>query len=124
MGVTTELRKLIKAQLNALPGKTYYRQAEKDAVYPYKVFSLERITTSDLARLDYSLCVDLWDRSPDWKMVEGMSDDLTALFNAANLPQDSILPTFFRDSSYPVEDSDKEIQHQQLHFTVQLYINE
>ena len=124
MGITTDLRKLIKAQLNALPGKTYYRQAKKDADYPYKVFSLERITTSDLARLDYSLCVDLWDRGPDWKMVEGMSDDLTALFNAANLPQDSILPTFFRDSSYPVEDSDKEIQHQQLHFTVQLYINE
>lgn len=124
MGATTELRKLITAQLNALPGKTYHRQAEKNAAYPYKVYSLERINTGDLSRLDYSLCVDLWDRAQDWKTVESVSDELTALFNAANLPQDRILPTFFREDSYPVDDSDKEIQHQQLHFTVQLYIND
>lgn len=124
MGATTELRKLITAKLNELPGKTYHKTAERDAAYPYKVYSLERINTGDLSRLDYSLCVDLWDRAQDWKTVESVSDELTALFNAANLPQDRILPTFFREDSYPVDDSDKEIQHQQLHFTVQLYIND
>lgn len=124
MGITTELRKLITAQLNTLPGKTYHRQADKDAEYPYKVYSLERVNLGDLSRDDYSLCIDLWDRAPDWKTVDDMNDQIKTLFNAANLPQEAILPTFFREDSYPVEDSDKEIQHQQMHFTVQLYPNE
>ena len=44
-----------------------------------------------------------------------------ALFNDANLPQPTILPTFFRESRYPVEEDEKDHQHIQLHFLVELY---
>lgn len=123
MTQTTELRGLIAAQLSLTPGKVYHRQAAADAEYPYKTYSLERINLDDLSREDYSLCIDIWDRGSDWKRTEELTDQIGRLFNAANLPQDSILPTFFRDSGYPVDDPDKTLQHWQLHFTVQLYTN-
>lgn len=123
-GQTTALRGLVAAQLETVPGEVYHKKADKNAAYPYKTYSVERVNVSDLSRDDYSLCVDIWDRAQDWKAVETLADQITQLFNAANLPQDTILPTFYRDSSYPVEDPDKELQHWQLHFIVQLYPNE
>ncbi len=118
---TEELRKLITAQLNTVPGKTYHRYAPDTADYPYKTFELSRVNLQDLERDDIDLCVDVWDHAVDPKAVEQIADAIEALLNAANLPQTHILPTFFRDSRYPVSEDDKTIQHIQLHFTVQNY---
>lgn len=120
---TEDLRLLITAQLNLTTGETYYRRAPSDAAYPYKVFDLSRIDLGDFARDDIDLQVDIWDRSLDSKAVDRIADDIEDLFNCSNLPQETILPTFFRESRYPVADPDKDLQHLQLHFTVQNYEN-
>lgn len=121
MSKTADLRRLVTAQLNAVSGETYYRYAKPDAVYPYKTFELSRISLDDLNRDDVDLCVDIWDHSTDSKTVDAIADVLEDLFNGENLPQDHILPTFFRESRYPVNEDDKDIQHIQMHFTVQNY---
>lgn len=121
MSKTADLRKLITAQLNTITGNTYYRTAPDTAEYPYKTFELSRFNLGDLARDDIDLCVDVWDHGTDCKAVDQIADQIEELFNAANLPQAHILPTFFRDSRYPVSEEDKTIQHIQLHFTVQNY---
>lgn len=121
MSKTADLRKLITAQLNTVPGATYYRNAAADATYPYKTFELSRANLGDLARDDIDLCVDVWDHGADTKAVDLIADSIEDLFNAVNLPQETILPTFFRDSRYPVKEEDKTIQHIQLHFLVQNY---
>lgn len=121
MTKTTALRGLVTRILRQLPGEVYHRIAPDTAVYPYMVYTLERVDLGDLSRDDYDLCVDIWDRGTDPKAVEEIADQLGDLLNAANDPQDEILPTFFRESSYPVEDPDKQLIHQQLHFQVQLY---
>jgi len=118
---TADLRKLITAQLNTTAGATYYLTAPDDADYPYKTFELSRIALGDLARDDVDLCIDLWDKHTDTKRIDEIADRLEDLFNAANLPQETILPTFFRESRYPVIDEDKTIKHIQMHFTVQNY---
>lgn len=123
MSKTAALRKLIVSQLNTVPGGTYYLHAPDSASYPYKTFELSRISLGDLARDDIDLCVDVWDIAADPKQVDEIADQIEALFNAANLPQETILPTFFRESRYPVADEDKTIQHIQMHFTVQNYEN-
>lgn len=124
MSKTKELRRLITASLNTVSGSTYYRQAPPDAAFPYKTYELSRVDLGDAARDDFDLCVDLWDRGTDPKTVEELADQLEALLGGANLPQETILPTFFRASRYPVADADKQIQHLQLHFEVQLYENQ
>lgn len=121
MSKTADLRKLITAQLNTTAGATYYLTAPDDADYPYKTFELSRIALGDLARDDVDLCIDLWDKHTDTKRIDEIADRLEDLFNAANLPQETILPTFFRESRYPVIDEDKTIKHIQMHFTVQNY---
>lgn len=123
MSKTHDLRTLITAQLGTLSGVAgiYHRMAPRDAAYPYIVFTLEQHALRDLSRDDIDLCVDVWDRSDNPTVAEGIADAAEALFNAANLPQTTILPTVFRDNRYPVEDDDKLLQHIQLHFTVQNY---
>lgn len=119
MSKTAELRKLIKAQMQTTPGETYHREAPSDAAYPYKTFTLKSVIFTD-ARDDFDLCVDIWHRG-DWKVVEEIADQIEELFRNTNLPQETILPTFFRDSRYNLEDPDKTLNHIQLRFNVQLY---
>ena len=121
MSKTASLRKVIKAQLDTIRGGTYYRRTDTDNAYPYKTFTLSRVNLGDSARDDFNLTVDVWDLSPDSKTVDEIADNIEDLFNVNNLPQADILPTFFRDSRYPVDDPDKDIQHVQLNFLVQLY---
>ena len=119
MSKTAELRKLVREQLLTIQGETHHRKAPSDASYPYKTFTLQSVSFTD-ARDDFDLCVDIWHRG-DWKVVEEIADQIEKLFQNANLPQSTILPTFFRESRYNLEDPDKTLNHIQLRFLVQLY---
>lgn len=120
MGKTASLRKLIKAQLATVAGATYHKKATDDAAYPYKTYTLKNVSYTE-ERDDFDLCVDLWDRREDPKPLEEIADQIEKLLRNANLPQDDILPTFFRENRYVLEDPDKSLQHIQLRFSVQLY---
>ena len=119
MSKTAELRKLVKEQLDTVPGGTYHRKAPDNAEYPYKTFSLKSVSFTD-ERDDFDLCVDIWHRG-DFKIAEELADQIEELFKNANLPQPTILPTFFRESRYNLDDPDKTLDHIQLRFFVQLY---
>lgn len=119
MSKTSDLRKLVKEQLQTTQGDTYHREASNDATFPYKTYTLKSVTFTD-ARDDFDLCVDIWHRG-DWKVVEEIADQIEKLFQNTNLPQSTILPTFFRESRYNLEDPDKTLKHIQLRFAVQLY---
>lgn len=121
MGKTADLRKLITSTLDSLPGKTYHKKADVGAVYPYKVYTLRSVNLGDLSRCDYVMEVDIWDLNDDPKRAEEIADQMEELLNAANLPQDTILPTFFRETAGVIEDPDKTIQRLKLIFQIQLY---
>ena len=119
MSKTATLRKLVREQLQTVQGQTYHKEASEKAAYPYKTFTLNSVSFMD-ARDDFELCVDIWHRG-DWKVVEEIADQVEKLFQNTNLPQSTILPTFFRESRYNLEDPDKTLKHIQLRFIVQLY---
>lgn len=119
MGKTAHLRRLVREQLQTVPGETYHKSAPPSAAYPYKTFRLKSISFEE-NRNDYDLCVDIWHRG-DPKIAEDIADQIEKLFQSTNLPQDYILPTFFRDSRHDLEDPDKTLHHIQLRFLVQLY---
>ena len=121
MSKTAALRGIVSARLNTVPGQTYHKKAAAGAVYPYKVYVLDSVAFTDAARDDFDLLVDIWDRAPDQKRIEEIADQIERLFNDANLPAPPIYPTFFRDTRHNLDDPDKELQHIQLHFLVQLY---
>lgn len=125
MSKTKLLRKLTKEQLQTVSGGTYHKKAAPDAEYPYKTFRIESGTFTD-ARDDLYLEVDVWDRneSEDTKTAEDVADQVEKLFRDANIPAPPIYPTFFRESRYPVDDPDKNLQHIRLRFLVQVYEEE
>ena len=121
MSKTAALRKLVMDQLQTVPGETHHKCATSTTKYPYKTFLLESINFLDGTRDDFDLVIDIWDRSPDQKVVEEIADQIERMFNVANIPHPPIYPTFFRDGRNNLDDPDKNLQHIQLHFIVQLY---
>ena len=118
---TNDLKLLVQSKLKTVAANVYHEIANEKALYPHIVFSFRRLDLNDLSRQDYILEVDIWDRAKDWKNIEEIADQIEALFNDVNLPQPTIYPTFFRENRYSLDDPDKNLQHIQLRFLVQLY---
>lgn len=131
MGKTNVLRKLIKSMLSAETFKKkhgikeiYFGNADDQKMYPHIVFFFDQINNDDLHRDDISLVIDIYDKSTEAVLVEDIADDIELMFDAENLPQDEILPTFYLDVRRPVVEEDKEIQHRQIEVIVQNYEKE
>lgn len=128
MSRTNKLRKLVKSILGESKFKAkhgikeiYYELASDNKMYPHIVFSFDGINTGDLYRHDLSLIIDIYDKSDSAYLVEQIADDVEDMFNAENLPQDTILPTFYLEARRPVIDEDKKIKHRQIEVIVQNY---
>ncbi len=124
---TDDLRKLIKTQLDSLKiqgaKEVFYKTASDTAGYPHIVFNLSQIGTlgNDLHRSDYVLEIDVWDKNKSESVTFNLCDTIEELLSAVNLPQASILPTFFFESRQSILDEDKDIKHELIKFTVQMY---
>ena len=123
MSKTNNLRKLVQAKLMEKCQNVYYEIADEDKMYPHCVFSFRNIDTSDtaFARADITLTIDVWDKALDAKGIESLCDDIEELFNGKNMPQESILPTFFLQSRNTVIDDVKFIRHRVINVLVQNY---
>ena len=120
MSKTNSLRKIIQSKINSVVS-CYYRTADPGALYPHAVYDFENIDLGDINRDDLILIVDLWDKGSNTSRIEEMADQIEEIFNAANLPNDEVLPTFYRISRKPIDDEDKTIMRRQLKFQIQNY---
>lgn len=121
MAKTNALRKLIKKNLSSLCEHVFYERADEETLYPHVVFSFGGINLEDLSRDDFILEIDVWDRSISAAEIEELCDKIEEKFNAENLPQDEILPVFFKAGRIPVRDEDVMIRHRLLKFSIQNY---
>ncbi len=121
MSKTLDLRKLIQERLLTVCANVFYETAPNDKVYPHIVWNLERVDLGDIYRDDLMIDIDLWDRGTDAKRIEQIADGIEALFNSENLPQDTILPTFWRQTRKNVPDEDKKIKHRYINLYCQNY---
>lgn len=119
---TNDLNKLIQTKLKTLVSNVYYEQANDDALYPHIVFSFRDINLGDLSRQDYILEVDVWDKGRSPYRVEELCDNVEDLLHCENLPQDRILPTFYKIDRKSIIDPDKNIKHRQIRFQIQNYV--
>lgn len=120
MSKTLALRENIQTNINSIV-KSYYRKADKDKIYPHSVFDFENIDLGDINRDDLILIIDLWDYGNDTSNIEEIADQIEEMFNAANLPDEKVLPTFYRISRKPIDDPDKNLIRRQLKFQIQNY---
>lgn len=121
---TKDLRAVIQTKLLTVCDRIFYRIAPDDATVPYATFDLSRVSL-DLTRDTIDLCIDVFDIANNPKAVDDIADAIEDLFNpekiGLNVPEETVLPTFFPMNRYPVGESDKTIQHEQLHFEIQSY---
>ncbi len=120
MSKTHSLRKIIQSNIDTIV-KSYYRHADKDSLFPHAVYDFENIDLGDINRDDLILIIDIWDKGNDTSRAEEIADRIEVLFNAANLPDEEVLPTFYRISRKPIDDEDKTMIHRQLKFQIQNY---
>ena len=120
MSKTNALREVIQSKISSIV-KSFYRIADEKESYPYAVYDFENIDLGDIHRDDLILIIDLWGKGKDTSQIEEMADQIEALFNAANLPDEEILPTFYRISRKPIDDPDKTLMRRQLKFQIQNY---
>ena len=120
MSKTNALRRIIQSNINPIL-KSYYRTADAKAAFPHAVYDFENIDLGDINRDDLILVIDLWGKGKDTSQIEEMADQIERLFNAANLPGEEVLPTFYRIGRMPIDDEDKTLIHRQLKFQIQNY---
>ena len=120
MSKTISIRKIIQKNIETIV-KCYYRESDANAFYPYAVYDFENIDLGDIHRDDLILTIDLWGKGRDTSQIEEMADQIERIFNAANLPWENVLPTFYRISRKPIDDEDKTLIRRQLKFQVQNY---
>ena len=117
---TNFLRAVITSNLDTIV-KTYYRFADAKADFPHAVYDFENVDLGDISRDDLILIIDLWGKGKDTSAIEKMADQIEEMFNAANLPDEYVLPTFYRISRKPIDDEDKTLIRRQLKFKVENY---
>lgn len=128
MSRTNDMRKLIRQRLMSLQSRynlkdVYYEIADERKMYPHIVYDLEEVNPTDKRR-DYVLSIDLFGKDRATYDMENLADDIEDLFNSQNIPQDTILPTFYLETRRQVPDEDKTIKHIIVKFTVQNYERE
>ena len=119
---TNDLKKLIQTKLKTLTTNVFFEQATDDALYPHIVFSFNEINLGDMSRQDYTLYVDIWDKGKSSTRVDELADKVEDLLHSENLPQDKILPTFYKIDRKSLLDSDKDIKHRLVRFQIQNYV--
>lgn len=118
---TNELKKLIQTKLKTLTSNVYFEIASDSALYPHVVFNFKTIDLGDLSRQDYTLDIDVWDKSKSTTAIDTLCDNIESLLQAQNLPQTTILPTFYLIDRKSVLDQDKDIKHRVIRFQIQNY---
>ena len=122
MARTNDLKKLIQEELKTITSEVYFQQARDNALYPHIVFNFRDINLGDLSRQDYVLEVDVWDKGTLTTTVDALADDVEDLLHTENLPQENVLPTFYKIDRKSIIDSDKDIKHRLIRFQIQNYV--
>lgn len=122
MARTNDLKKLIQGKLLTLTANVYHEQARDDALYPHIVFAFKEVNLGDISRQDYILEIDVWDKGTLTTTVDDLADSVEDLFHTENLPQENILPTFYKIDRKAILDPDKTIKHRIIRFQIQNYV--
>lgn len=124
---TMALRKVITPVLKKtkeLKNRVYYEEAPGELFFPYAVYHLKNLNTSQYPAVEGILHVELFDKSDNSDRIERIAEQIIEDLDFMNGPNDEILPTFYfndRDSS---KDTDKGLKIVDLRFQINNYENE
>lgn len=117
-----KLLELIIQTLRTKHERVYHESAPDNAIYPYIIFNVSDGFKSH--RDDLTLIIDIWDRSSSSFEIENLTDSIDNLLDEANIYNEFVLTTFYRQTRMKVEDPDIKLKRRQLRFNIQTYFKE
>lgn len=114
-----KLLELILQTLKTKHDRVYHEVAPDNAEYPYIVFNVSDGFKSH--RDDLTLIIDIWDRNNSSMGIEDLTDSIDNLLDKANIHNEFVLTTFYRQTRMKVEDPDTKLKRRQLRFNAQTY---
>ena len=125
MGRTNDLAKIVFNKLSEHCENVYRGNAPTNSMFPHIVFEVDNVNTQSAPLYLYYLDIDIWHKKTGIqsikRIINDLADDIEDSFCNQNIPTDTILPTFFLDSRFKVDDEDKKIQHITIRLFVHLY---
>lgn len=126
--MTNELRRLVLARLNTIKTELGitdigYRLVRDDTLFPHIILDFPSITPMDMGREDFMMDVHIWskDQFRAFEILDAVKYMFAFLNAPADLPGQSIFPTFYELSAGQIEDPDKTICHLVLRLQGQAY---
>jgi hypothetical protein len=112
--MTVDLRKILEELIGG-----YSEDAPSDAVYPYKVFSLRKLT-EDSGISQYNLEVNVWDQHEYYSRAETIMDKLEKKLNKQTFLGEKMLIYTYNGQRENVEDTDKSIKRVREQFEMRV----
>ena len=112
----------LKKEIEALTG-AFPEEARKDVEYPYKVFSLRRISDEEGIQ-KYVLEINVWDQHQFYSRAESIMDALEHELHRCNHVTEQFLIRIFKGQRENVVDPDKSIKRVREQFEMHVYDEE
>ena len=112
----------LKKALEELTG-AYCEEAPKDAVYPYTVFSVRRLSDNEGGQ-SYILEVNAWDQHAYYSRAESVMDELEKKLHWCNHLTDEFLIRIFKGRRQNVPDPDKTMKRVMEQFEMHVFERE
>lgn len=110
-------RKLRKV-LEELTG-AYYEEAQKNAKYPYAVFSMQRLGDEEGTE-KYVLEINVWDQHFHYSRAEEMMDNIEKTLHRGIFCTDDFIIRIFKDQRKNIPDSDKTLNRIRAQFEMKV----
>ena len=117
--MTQEIKTIIRALLLTLCPEVYYEDAPPEANFPRIVFDLNCFFSGD--RSDYSLEINVWDRSSDTAAVDALADACVKLLDRRSDLTDTLHYRIYRATRNKVADPDPALRRRRLTFDLYAY---
>lgn len=117
--MTQEIKTIIRALLLELCGDVYFEDAPPEANFPRIVFDLNCFFSGD--RSDYSLELNIWDRSSDTATVDALADACAKALDHRCELTDTLQYRSYRATRNKVHDPDPAIRRRRLTFDLYAY---
>ena len=112
----------LKKELEVLTG-AYSEEAPEEAVYPYAVFSAQRLEESE-GKQTFTLEINVWDQHPYYSRAESVMDMLEKKLHRCNHRTDGALIRTFKGKRVNVPDPDKRMKRVRELFEMHVYESE
>lgn len=116
------IKKILDQYVNDI--SIFNDEAPKSSNFPYMVLNSSSFYGNYSNRLDMTLTIDIWDKKPNYKSVNGYADKIVNCLDFNTYHDDNMIGSFYLNVRNKVPDDDKTIKRINLIFNVNVYFRE